>query len=119
MQQRQAMGAYIRHQRELANMSLRQLAEATKVSNAYLSQIERGLHDPTMRILLQIGSALEVSLDQMLQEPNPKTAEQRSEAPAVENAIEADLVLTMAEKQALTAIYRVYRGGHVVPGRSD
>ena len=54
--QRAAMGAFIRHQRELANMSLRQLSQATQVSNAYLSQIERGLHDPTLRVLIQIGA---------------------------------------------------------------
>ena len=66
--QRAAMGAFIRHQRELANMSLRQLSQATQVSNAYLSQIERGLHDPTLRVLIQIGAALQLSIEDMLRE---------------------------------------------------
>ena len=37
-------GAFIRGQRKLANLSLRKLAETTRLSNPpYLSQIERGL----------------------------------------------------------------------------
>lgn len=111
-QQRQAMGAFIRHQRELANMSLRQLSQATKVSNAYLSQIERGLHDPTVRVLLQIGDALDVSLEEMLQKA--KEAEDfESSILSVEGAIDADAILTPAEKQALTAVYRSYLANHV------
>jgi transcriptional regulator with XRE-family HTH domain len=66
--QRAAMGAFIRSQRELANMSLRELSKATQVSNAYLSQIERGLHDPTLRVLIQIGDALKLSVDDLLRE---------------------------------------------------
>jgi len=42
-----ALGALIRDQRVTAGLSLRELAERTKVSNAYLSQIERGLHEPS------------------------------------------------------------------------
>ena len=49
--QRDALGAYIRSQRKLANLSLRQLAELTSLSNPYLSQIERGLHQPSVRVL--------------------------------------------------------------------
>lgn len=39
-----SVGEFIRKQRQLADLSLRQMAELTQVSNAYLSQIERGLH---------------------------------------------------------------------------
>ncbi len=39
-----ALGELIRSQRRLANLSLRELAERTNVSNPYLSQIERGMH---------------------------------------------------------------------------
>ena len=44
----QQLGEYIRVQRQLADLSLRRLAEMTHVSNAYLSQIERGLHQPSL-----------------------------------------------------------------------
>lgn len=37
------LGEFIRRQRELAQLSVRQLAEMCGISNPYLSQIERGL----------------------------------------------------------------------------
>ena len=43
-------------------MSLRELSRLTRISNAYLSQVERGLRDPTLRILSQIGEALQISM---------------------------------------------------------
>ena len=54
-----ALGAYLREQRELAQLSLRELSRLTHVSNAYLSQIERGLHEPSLRVLRALASALE------------------------------------------------------------
>ena len=42
----EALGAFIRQQRERAGLTLRQLAELTSLSNPYLSQVERGLHHP-------------------------------------------------------------------------
>jgi len=46
-----SLGAYIREQREAAEVSLRQLAKASGVSNPYLSQVERGLRRPSAEIL--------------------------------------------------------------------
>src|ERR1700761_1884685 len=60
------LGSYIRMQRQLADLSLRQLADLTKVSNAYLSQIERGLHQPSLRVLRSIADALNLSADVVL-----------------------------------------------------
>ena len=65
---RQRLGALLRAQRQLAGLSLRQLADAARVSNAYISQLERGLHDPSMRILSSITQALGVSADALLSE---------------------------------------------------
>lgn len=106
--QRQAMGAYIRSQRELANMSLRQLSALTQVSNAYLSQVERGMHDPTVRVLLQIGEALHLSLEEMLRSSGAGVPS----GAGVEDAVAADPLLTDTEKQALLAVYRSYVAGH-------
>src|SRR3989449_7569144 len=61
-----ALGELIRSQRTLANLSLRQLAERTNVSNPYLSQIERGLHEPSVRVLKSIAKALNVSAETLL-----------------------------------------------------
>ncbi|HRW19868.1 MAG TPA: helix-turn-helix transcriptional regulator [Dermatophilaceae bacterium] len=110
--QRETMGAFIRSQRELANMSLRQLSQATQVSNAYLSQIERGLHDPTVRVLLQIGQALHLSLEDMLSKGADLEDGQPAPTIGVEAAVRADPVLTLAEKEALLAVYRSYLQAH-------
>jgi transcriptional regulator with XRE-family HTH domain len=60
------LGGYIRLQRQLADLSLRQLSDLTKVSNAYLSQVERGLHQPSLRVLRSIADALNLSSDMLL-----------------------------------------------------
>lgn len=110
-EQRQAMGAFIRHQREMSNMSLRQLSQATKISNAYLSQVERGLHDPTVRVLLQIGAALDVSLEEMLQKAQA-VEDAEGSVLSVEAAIASDRILSTEEKKALLAVYRSYVATH-------
>ena len=56
-----ALGEYIRAQRRHANLSLRELAALTQLSNAYLSQLERGLHEPSVRVLRSLAGALDVS----------------------------------------------------------
>ena len=66
--QAETLGAFIRAQRQLADLSLREMATMTDVSNAYLSQIERGLHQPSVRVLSAIALALRVSPDELLAE---------------------------------------------------
>ena len=64
--QREALGAFIRTQRQMANLSLRQLADLTNLSNPYLSQVERGLHEPSVRVLKALSGALNVSAETLL-----------------------------------------------------
>src|SRR5919112_3486360 len=64
--QTEALGEFIRAQRRLADLSLREMATMTDVSNAYLSQIERGLHQPSVRVLSAIARALNVPPDELL-----------------------------------------------------
>ena len=64
--QREALGAFIRTQRKMADLSLRQLAELTSLSNPYLSQVERGLHQPSVRVLKAISDALNLSAETLL-----------------------------------------------------
>ena len=59
--QMEAFGAFIRSQRKLANLTLRQLAELTSLSNPYLSELERGMHQPSVRVLRQLSNALNMS----------------------------------------------------------
>jgi len=64
--QREVLGAFIREQRKKANLSLRQLAELTSLSNPYLSQVERGLHQPSVRVLKAISDALNLSAESLM-----------------------------------------------------
>jgi transcriptional regulator with XRE-family HTH domain len=103
----QALGGYIRSQRELANLSLRDLAARTNVSNPYLSQIERGLHAPSVRVLRAIASALNVSAESLLAQAGLLDG---SDVPrsTTEQAIRSDPALAAEQKRALLAVYRSY-----------
>jgi len=116
-----ALGSFIRSQRNLANLSLRELARRTELSNPYLSQLERGLHEPSVRVLKALAGALNVSAETLLAQAG--LLEDRTEEPAgsaavaVETAVRADPYLTNGQKQALLAVYRSYQaesthGGH-------
>ena len=104
------VGDFIRGQREMANLSLRQLADIAKISNPYLSQIERGLHKPSADVLKNLAAALKISAETMYAQAGllDGTAAQRSAAgqPAVEEAIRGDARLTEDQKQTLISIYR-------------
>jgi transcriptional regulator with XRE-family HTH domain len=120
--QREALGSFIRAQRKMANLSLRQLADLTKLSNPYLSQIERGLHQPSVRVLKQISDALNVSAETLFTQAglidavvagqdkpeNPAGAD--PDAPTAEDAIRADGRLSEDQKAALIAVYRSMLG---------
>ncbi len=119
--QRAALGNFLRAQRRLANLSLREMAERTKVSNAYLSQIERGLHAPSVRVLRAIGQALDLSAEAMLAQagfvdrPQATGDEDATAAPVgagTEAAIRRDPALTEDQKEALLTVYRSYRGSN-------
>ena len=110
--QRAAIGAYIRNQRELSSLSLRELGRLTQISNAYLSQLERGLHDPSLRVLVSIAQALNVSVEELLQRGRQAAADQaRATATDTEAAIRADPKLSAAERDALISVYRSYLRG--------
>src|SRR5215467_8366824 len=120
--QREALGAFIRERRKQANLSLRQLAELTSLSNPYLSQVVRGLHQPSVRVLRAISDALNLSAETLLAEaglidamtgsgqdsrrPGPGSAA----PPGTEEAIRADQRLSDDQKAALIAVYRSMLG---------
>jgi transcriptional regulator with XRE-family HTH domain len=113
--QREALGAFIRTQRQMANLSLRQLADLTSLSNPYLSQVERGLHEPSVRVLKAISDALNVSAETLLAQAGLVDAvtgekadvpEEVGEDERTEAAIAADKRLTDDQKAALIAVYR-------------
>jgi transcriptional regulator with XRE-family HTH domain len=109
--QLQGLGEFIRSQRRLANLSLRQLAELTDVSNPYLSQIERGLHEPSVRVLRSIARALNVSAETLLAQAG-LVEEDVAHATDTEAAIRADPELSAGQKEALLGVYRSYKASN-------
>src|SRR5262249_9781347 len=92
-----ALGRFIRSQRQLAKLSLRQLGERTSLSNPYLSQVERGLHQPSVRVLRLLADALNVSAETLLAQaglfdlgPDPADPETDVPPQSVESVIRAD-----------------------------
>jgi len=114
--QRRALGELIRSQRRLARLSLRQLSALSSISNPYLSQVERGLHVPSVRVLQAIAQALDISADTLLvqaglfRSPLGSTEDERDHdgAGPTERALRKDGRLTDAQKEALIAVYRSY-----------
>ncbi|MCV7445062.1 XRE family transcriptional regulator [Mycobacterium paraense] len=96
------LGSFIRDLRENAQVSVRQLAERSGVSNPYLSQVERGLRKPSADVLSQIAKALRVSAEVLyvragILEPSDKSQ--------VRDAIITDTAITERQKQILLEIY--------------
>jgi transcriptional regulator with XRE-family HTH domain len=102
------LGDFLRAQRHLADLSLRQLADIANVSNAYLSQVERGLYQPSAQVLKSIADALQLSAETVYEQAgllDPDTAPERT---SVEEAIRLDDALTEEQKQVLIGVYRSF-----------
>jgi transcriptional regulator with XRE-family HTH domain len=108
----EAFGEYVQAQRKLAKLSLRELAARAEISNAYLSQIERGLHAPSIRVLRSLADAFEVSAVTILEQAGLLDDERDDEKVRAETeaAIRADPRLTAAQKEALLAVYNGFAG---------
>jgi transcriptional regulator with XRE-family HTH domain len=102
------LGEFIRMQRQMANLSLRQLSALAEVSNPYLSQLERGLHEPSVRVLRSIAGALNMSAESLLQQAGLINESEVMNEDATERAIRADARLTGPQRRALIAVYRSY-----------
>jgi len=109
--QLKALGDFIKGQRLMAELSLRELAARTNVSNPYLSQIERGLHEPSVRVLKAIAAALNMSAESLLKQAGLLEEDggvPSEDAPTTERAIASDEALKPEQRTALLAVYRSY-----------
>lgn len=109
-----AFGDYVRSQRKLAELSLRQLADMTSLSNPYLSKLERGMHQPSVNAVTNIAKALGLPAETLLAKAAGLVpgfdAEGESETPSVttEQAIKQDPALSDEQKLALLGVYRSF-----------
>jgi transcriptional regulator with XRE-family HTH domain len=101
-----SVGDFIRGQRELMSLSMRQLAEMAQVSNPYLSQIERGVYKPSAQVLKGIADALDMSAETLYREAGLLDDSLERPAMSVADAIRVDPRLTQEGKQALIQVYQ-------------
>ena len=105
---RRDIGEFIREQRNLAELSVRRLADMAGVSNPYLSQIERGLRKPSAEILLQLAQALQVSAQTMYVQAGMLDADAAPPQADLETAIRNAEELTEDQRKALLGVYRSF-----------
>jgi transcriptional regulator with XRE-family HTH domain len=93
-------------------MSLRELAARTNVSNAYLSELERGLHEPSLRVLRAIAAALGTPLGPLLESAGVlgdcDRNDRRADVSETEAAILRDPALNEPQRIALLSVYRSF-----------
>lgn len=99
------LGAFIRSQRRLAQLSQRELAKLTKLSDPYVSQIERGLHEPSVKVLRSLSKALNIPAETLLSYVGLNSEDGGSELDTAA-AIRQDPKLTDAQKAAMLEIYK-------------
>jgi transcriptional regulator with XRE-family HTH domain len=104
------LGDVIRQQREMHELSLRQLARLTGISNPYLSQIERGQRDPSDAVVDAIADALDLTSDRLYDAAGIRNEDDEPDAPesAVLAAIEADPQLKARQRRALIETYNAF-----------
>jgi transcriptional regulator with XRE-family HTH domain len=99
------VGSYLRAQRELAQLSLRAMARLTNVSGSYLSQVERGLFQPSPEVLAALAEGLGIAPSTLFRKIGWLPDELPSGVASVPEAIKGDGRLDNQEKAALLAIY--------------
>jgi transcriptional regulator with XRE-family HTH domain len=110
-----SLGDFIRRQRELSELSMREFARIAGISNPYLSQIERGLRAPSEQVLHSIADALKVSAETLYEQAG---VGREDEGPSrVVEAIREDPRLTGRQRQALIEVYEAFVATRPKPRR--
>jgi transcriptional regulator with XRE-family HTH domain len=104
------LGEIIRRQRELSELSMRQFADMVGISNPYLSQIERGLRDPSEKVLEAIARRLDLSAEALYAQAGLDPDSEGAAEPEARTAIREDARLTARQRQALLEVYDAFVG---------
>ena len=77
--------------------------------NAYLSQVERGMHAPSLRVMRALADVLEVPVEDLvhLSDSDEQRASSRTPSHDVESAIKR-LAVTEAQQRSVLGVYRSY-----------
>lgn len=86
------LGRRIAHQRAVAGLKSKELADLAGIKQSYVSSIENGRKIPTIQVLQKIAKALGVSVSELLGEDRPQlTPKQRKLLNAVEGLTDMQL----------------------------
>jgi transcriptional regulator with XRE-family HTH domain len=102
------LGEFIRRQRELAQLSIRQLADMCGISNPYLSQIERGLRTPSSMILQSLAKGLRLSAETLYAQAGILDPQEAEESDVVK-AVLHDPHLSARQREMMIDMYRSFR----------
>jgi transcriptional regulator with XRE-family HTH domain len=112
----EAFGEFVRSQRALARLTLRQAAELARISNPYLSQIEHGVALPSITVLTALADALSVSLEMLLlRAAGVEPGANEGAVPRTEDAIRDDPRLTDAQRRALLTVLTSFTNSSDAP----
>jgi transcriptional regulator with XRE-family HTH domain len=107
---RTTLGEIIRRQRELTELSMRQFAGMVGISNPYMSQIERGLRDPSEKVLAEIARNLDLSAEALYEQAGMSDPTEDEESGGVRAAIREDRRLNPRQRRALLEVYDAFAG---------
>jgi transcriptional regulator with XRE-family HTH domain len=109
--QRSSIGDYIRRQRQLANVSLRKMAEQSGISAGILRQVESGLLNPSQTIVQSIAGALRLSAETLYLQAGVLDPREAEESDTVRE-IHRDPHLTERQRDILVDIYSAFRSNN-------
>jgi transcriptional regulator with XRE-family HTH domain len=104
------LGEIIRRQRELNALSMRRFADMVGISNPYMSQIERGLREPSEKVLDAIARNLDLSAEALYEQAGMTDSGAEDDEPAVRVAIREDPRLNIRQRRALFEVYDAFVG---------
>ena len=100
------LGGYIKTQRQYHQLSQRQLASLAELSDTYMSQLERGMHEPSVRVLRALAESLGLDPSHLIMQAAGLSPD---EPPVTtEQAINADARFTEAQKRALIGVVQSF-----------
>ena len=105
-----AFGEFVRAQRQLAQVSQRNLARMAGLSDSYLSQLERGNYRPSPQVVKSLAQAFGLEPKQLYMMLGFIDDDEAGSRPSVEQAIQLDERLSPAQKESLLSVYRSFVG---------
>lgn len=99
-----AFGEFVKTQRALAQLSLRQASQIARISNPYLSQIEHGWVLPSVTVMNKLAEAFSLSAETMMMHAAAAAGGDLPTTSSTEEAIQQDPRLSVDEKKALLLI---------------